>query len=201
MDEQPPRRESTQRRKPGPAVGRAGARIRAGAALDTHGAPGRERTQDARAGTTGAVTALLKAAALLCCGLVCLGLDHGESACVEGCPEQTEGDADMIRIETDVVIVAPIEDVFEQAKAMVKQGAVLIDVRMESEHKAGSIKGSINVPLFMLRLKAEGLDKAKTYICYCETGRRSSAAAYLLSEQGFESHVLQGGLQGIPRPG
>lgn len=89
----------------------------------------------------------------------------------------------------------------EEAKVMVAQGAVLMDVRMESEHKAGSIKGSLNVPLFMLRLKADSLDKTKTYVCYCETGRRSSAAAFLLSEQGFESVVLKGGLQSIPRPG
>ena len=89
----------------------------------------------------------------------------------------------------------------DQAKEMVKNGAVLMDVRMESEHRAGSIKGSLNVPLFMLRLKAESLNKDKTYICYCETGRRSSAAAFLLSEQGFDSYVLKGGLQGIPRPG
>ena len=87
----------------------------------------------------------------------------------------------------------------EKAKEMVGKGAVLMDVRMESEHKAGSIKGSMNIPLFMLRLKAEGLDKAKTYICYCETGRRSSAAAYLLSEQGFDSYVLKGGLQAITK--
>ena len=85
----------------------------------------------------------------------------------------------------------------EQAKAMVKQGAVLIDVRMESEHKAGSIKGSVNIPLFMLRLKAEGFDSKKKYICYCETGRRSQAAAYIMSEAGFDSHVLKGGLQAI----
>ena len=85
----------------------------------------------------------------------------------------------------------------EQAKAMVKQGAVLIDVRMETEHKAGSIKGSVNIPLFMLRLKAEGFDSKKKYICYCETGRRSQAAAYIMSEAGFDSHVLKGGLQAI----
>lgn len=85
----------------------------------------------------------------------------------------------------------------EEAKAMIRQGAVLIDVRMESEHKAGSIKGSVNVPLFMLRLKAEGLDPSKKYICYCETGRRSQAAAYIMSEQGFDSYVLKGGLQAI----
>jgi rhodanese-related sulfurtransferase len=85
----------------------------------------------------------------------------------------------------------------EQAKAMVKQGAILIDVRMESEHKAGSIKGSVNIPLFMLRLKSEGFDSSKRYICYCETGRRSQAAAYIMSEAGFDSHVLKGGLQAI----
>ena len=85
----------------------------------------------------------------------------------------------------------------EQAKAMVRQGAILIDVRMESEHKAGSIKGSINIPLFMLRLKSESFDSSKKYICYCETGRRSQAAAYIMSEAGFDSHVLKGGLQAI----
>ena len=87
----------------------------------------------------------------------------------------------------------------EEAKSMVAKGAVLMDVRMESEHKAGSIKGSLNIPLFMLRLKADSLDRSKTYICYCETGRRSSAAAFLLSEQGFDSVVLKGGLQAISR--
>jgi CRP-like cAMP-binding protein len=89
----------------------------------------------------------------------------------------------------------------DQAKQMVKSGAVLMDVRMETEHRAGHIKGSLNIPLFMLRLKAEGLDDSKAYICYCETGRRSSAAAFLLSEQGLDSYVLKNGLQGIPRPG
>ena len=87
----------------------------------------------------------------------------------------------------------------EKAKEMVQNGAVLLDVRLESEHKAGSIKGSTNLPLFMLRLKADSLDPSKTYICYCDTGRRSSAAAYLLSERGFDSHVLKGGLQAMPQ--
>jgi len=88
----------------------------------------------------------------------------------------------------------------DEAKQMVKDGAVLVDVRMESEHKAGNIKGSINVPLFMLRLKAESLDPSKKYICYCETGRRSQAAAYIMSEAGFDSYVLKGGLQAMQAP-
>jgi CRP-like cAMP-binding protein len=116
-----------------------------------------------------------------------------------------ETDGLLMRLSKDdfeELLKAPIlRDVeLEEAKTMVAKGAILMDVRMESEHKAGSIRGSVNVPLLMLRLKADGLDKSKTYICYCETGRRSSAAAFLLSEQGFDSVVLKGGLQSIPRP-
>ncbi len=84
------------------------------------------------------------------------------------------------------------------AKAMVGEGAVLLDVRMDSEHRANSIKGSINVPLYVLRMKSESLDPKKKYICFCDTGRRSSAAAFLLSEKGFETFVLKGGLQSLP---
>jgi CRP-like cAMP-binding protein len=118
-----------------------------------------------------------------------------------------------VTMETDGLLMRLSKDDFEellkapmlnsvniqQAKEMVKKGAVLLDVRLESEHKAGSIRGSVNIPLFMLRLKADSLDSSKKYICYCETGRRSSAAAYLLSERGFESYVLEGGLQAMPQ--
>tara|TARA_R110002072_G_scaffold27575_4_gene89760 strand:- start:9964 stop:11025 length:1062 start_codon:yes stop_codon:yes gene_type:complete len=83
----------------------------------------------------------------------------------------------------------------EEADALVKdEGAVWIDVRLESEHKNASIEGSINIPLFMLRLKAQTLDSGKQYILYCNSGRQSSACAYLLSERGLQVHCLKGGL-------
>ncbi len=83
----------------------------------------------------------------------------------------------------------------EEANAMVKdEGAVWIDVRLESEHKNSGIDGSINIPLFMLRLKAQSLDPSKKYILYCDTGRRSSACAFLLSERGLQVYCLKGGL-------
>jgi len=82
----------------------------------------------------------------------------------------------------------------DEAKARVAKGAKLLDVRLESEHSNNGLPGSINIPLFMLRLKADSLDPATAYIVYCDTGRRSSAAAFLLSERGFETYVLQGGL-------
>ncbi|MGH8121004.1 MAG: cyclic nucleotide-binding domain-containing protein, partial [Gammaproteobacteria bacterium] len=82
-----------------------------------------------------------------------------------------------------------------QAEELVKSGAIWVDVRLESEHKNSGIPGSINMPLFMLRMKAEKLDPAKKYILYCDTGRRSSAGAFLLSERGVQASCLKGGLQ------
>jgi len=83
----------------------------------------------------------------------------------------------------------------EEADRMVADGAVWIDVRLDSEYKNNGIEGSINIPLFMLRIKADSLDASKHYILYCDTGRRSSAGAFLLSERGIQASCLQGGLQ------
>ncbi|MGH8248293.1 MAG: cyclic nucleotide-binding domain-containing protein [Gammaproteobacteria bacterium] len=83
----------------------------------------------------------------------------------------------------------------KQADEMVQSGrAVWIDVRLDSEHKNNGIPGSLNIPLFMLRMKAESLDPGKQYILYCDTGRRSSAGAFLLSERGVQAYCLKGGL-------
>jgi len=83
---------------------------------------------------------------------------------------------------------------FEQAQDKVARGAKFLDVRLESEHANTGIPGSINIPLFMLRLKVDALDPKTAYIVYCDTGRRSSAAAFLLSERGFQTYVLKGGV-------
>jgi rhodanese-related sulfurtransferase len=38
------------------------------------------------------------------------------------------------------------------------------------------------------------LDKNKHYIIYCNSGRRSGAAAYLLGEEGYNTSALEGGI-------
>lgn len=86
-----------------------------------------------------------------------------------------------------------------ESKRMVKGGAGLVDVRLEDEHRAGAIKGSMNIPLYLLRLKAGSLDPKQPYIVYCQTGSRSCVAAFLLSQRGFDVYSLQGGLDAIPR--
>jgi rhodanese-related sulfurtransferase len=42
------------------------------------------------------------------------------------------------------------------------------------------------------------LDPDHQYLLYCETGRQSSIATYLLSQEGFECYALQGSLEAVP---
>jgi CRP-like cAMP-binding protein len=82
----------------------------------------------------------------------------------------------------------------EQATEIVAGGGRWLDVRLPSEHQTLAIEGALNIPLYLIRLKLSTLDKEVPYVVYCDTGRRSSAAAYLLVERGFDAYVLTGGL-------
>ncbi len=82
----------------------------------------------------------------------------------------------------------------EAARKIVTQGGRWLDVRLPSEHQNLAIEGALNVPLYLIRLKLSTFDRNKPYVVYCDTGRRSSAAAYILVERGFDAYVLKGGL-------
>lgn len=75
--------------------------------------------------------------------------------------------------------------------------ADLIDVRVADEFKQGSIKGSANIPLCMLRLKVGALDKQRLHILLSDTERRSSIAAFILAQRGLDARVLAGGLNAL----
>jgi len=83
---------------------------------------------------------------------------------------------------------------YAEAQRMVEEGAKWLDVRLPSEFENYRIEGALNVPLYFIRLKLKMLDKSVPYVVCCDTGRRSSAAAYILSERGFVTSVLKGGL-------
>ena len=82
----------------------------------------------------------------------------------------------------------------DRAKEIVAKGGKWLDVRLPSEFQNFRIDGAVNIPLYFIRLKLNALDKNTQYVVCCDTGRRSSAAAYILSERGFEAYVLKGGL-------
>lgn len=87
----------------------------------------------------------------------------------------------------------------QEAVAKVKTGrGKWLDVRHATEYQHARVPGAVLCPLHELRNRANGLDKDVEYICYCKTGRRSSAAAFLLSQRGIKAYVLKGGLQTLP---
>src|SRR6185369_13761984 len=74
---------------------------------------------------------------------------------------------------------------FSEVERELAAGAVLLDVRSGDEYERAHAEGALNMPLTILQLKARLLDRNIHYIAYCDSGRRSSAAAYLLTEDGF----------------
>ncbi len=81
-----------------------------------------------------------------------------------------------------------------QADKIVQGGGKWLDVRLPSEFENKHLEGAINIPLYFIRLKINALDPDTKYVVCCDTGRRSSAGAYILSERGFQAYVLSGGI-------
>jgi rhodanese-related sulfurtransferase len=86
----------------------------------------------------------------------------------------------------------------QEAEARTQAGAVWLDVRFPAEYAFDKIPGAINIPLNEIRDAANSLDPSKEYLVYCQSGKRSSAAAFLLSQRGYRACVLDGGLRGGP---
>jgi CRP-like cAMP-binding protein len=84
---------------------------------------------------------------------------------------------------------------FEDAAARVRGGALWLDVRYPSEYQYDKLPGAINVPLAEVRNMFAVLDRSKEYVAYCQSGRRSAAAAFLFAQRGFKVWVLEGGLK------
>lgn len=82
----------------------------------------------------------------------------------------------------------------EDADDAISHGGQWLDVRVPSEFRANCKANATNLPLYMLRHKLDALDRKTPYVIYCDTGRRSSAAAFILNQRGFETAVLKGGL-------
>jgi len=88
---------------------------------------------------------------------------------------------------------------YDTALAAIKAGDSWLDVRLPEEYENNALARSLNIPLASIRNSYSKLVKGKKYIVYCDTGRRSAAAAFLLGQRGFDVSVLEGGLnQGVP---
>lgn len=88
---------------------------------------------------------------------------------------------------------------YEQARQAVMEGAVWLDVRHPPEYRYDRLPGAMNVPLNDIRNAVGVLDRSKRYIAYCQSGRRSSVAAFILAQAGYDVQVLDGGLWSVPK--
>ncbi len=75
---------------------------------------------------------------------------------------------------------------------LVKQGAVILDVRSKGEYQNGHIKGSLNISVDTLANNLSKLKKDKPIITCCASGMRSASAKSLLKSKGF-TEVHNGG--------
>jgi rhodanese-related sulfurtransferase len=80
----------------------------------------------------------------------------------------------------------------DELDALLAQGWALVDVRSEKEHAEGSVPGSLNVPVELLRDQVDRLGPGPVVV-YCEVGQRGHTATALLQELGLRARNLDGG--------
>lgn len=80
------------------------------------------------------------------------------------------------------------------AATQTKQHATLIDVRTNKAFSENGLEHATNIPLSMLRVKLATLNPTSDYILYCDDGSQSSAAAFLMIQQGLNCKVIRNGI-------
>ncbi len=76
---------------------------------------------------------------------------------------------------------------------LVKEGAIIVDVRTSGEYNSGHIKGSVNIPVDKIANNAAKLKaKKKPIITCCQSGSRSAMAKSILKGNGI-TDVYNGG--------
>ena len=81
---------------------------------------------------------------------------------------------------------------------LVKEGAIILDVRSKAEFESGHIKGSINIPVDQLGNNLnKWKDKNKPIIACCASGMRSASAKALLKSNGYLKVYNGGGWRSL----
>jgi phage shock protein E len=74
------------------------------------------------------------------------------------------------------------------ARRMVGDGALLLDVRTREEFASGHLPSAVNIPVQELeRRMVELARKDRSIVLYCRSGNRSSRAAGILKSAGYSS--------------
>jgi len=92
----------------------------------------------------------------------------------------------------------------DQSKELIEtiETLVILDVRTVSEFKSEKIEGSINIPVQELQNRLGELEKGDEILVYCKSGKRSSQAMGILTENGFSAvYNMIGGIEAWKQAG
>lgn len=73
-----------------------------------------------------------------------------------------------------------------RARRWIEEGATLVDVRTPGEFGGGHIEGAVNIPVQVLADRMSEIPTDHKVVVYCRSGARSSHAARMLDQAGYE---------------
>ncbi|MBD0278378.1 MAG: rhodanese-like domain-containing protein [Flavisolibacter sp.] len=82
-------------------------------------------------------------------------------------------------------------------KKMKKRNTIIMDIRTAEEYASGHIPKSLNMDVQQENFtnRIQSLDKSRTYLLYCRSGKRSAKALNIMKENGFDKvYHLEGGI-------
>jgi rhodanese-related sulfurtransferase len=88
-----------------------------------------------------------------------------------------------------------------EVAALLRDGAVLLDVREDDEWADGHAAEAVHVPMWQLSERAAELPKDQTIVCVCHVGGRSAVVADALNGAGWTAVNLTGGMDAWERAG
>lgn len=136
------------------------------------------------------------------------GSSFGEAALISNKPRNATvsmmTDGVLLRLSKDDFLKLLTEpnvqwiDYDDAKKRVAANKAKWLDIRLPNEYAEGHLAHALNIGAAQLHRRARELDKSISYICYCDSGRRSSAASFILKQYGITGYVLRNGTQSIP---
>lgn len=99
------------------------------------------------------------------------------SFCLYGCSNNEN-------IDTSDTDITSVED--KMNGIIENDNYIIVDVRTSEEYNEGHVVGAINIPYDQID-ENSNLDKTKTIMVYCKSGKRSSIAYNTLESLGYDT--------------
>ncbi len=109
------------------------------------------------------------------------------------CGSDPSGEAST---DTGVVPVSQVAEALDQ-------NATVVDVRTPQEYAQGHLPAAVNIDVTASDFEDNiaALDKSATYVVYCRSGSRSTTAAQIMAENGFDDVINAGGYDDLVSAG